>query len=1740
MCHVCTRVPAGEPAVVLGKEKAFTFDRVFDISSSQDIIYNNVVKDLVDGCLQGYNATVLAYGQTGSGKTYTMGTGFDVAITLQPADRGLIPRAVEQLFRGMDEARQTSFEKGVSPPQFHTAVQFMELYNEDIKDLLSSGDKAGDGTAGRRGAPKITEENGQIVVQGVTVRAVHSAEEVLQCLHSGALARTTASTNMNSQSSRSHAIFTLIIRQQKFLPGGRGNDEEGAVTENDMETLTAKFHFVDLAGSERIKRTGATGVRAKEGIKINCGLLALGNVISALADVSKRATHVPYRDSKLTRLLQDSLGGNSRTLMIACVSPADRDFMETLNTLKYANRAKNIKNRVCINQDKSSQTILALRKEIEALQLELLEYRQGKRIVAEDGTFQTNDMFQENQILLAENQNLRTRLKALKETVDRLKVRNAELLNEKAAHNWVAMNDDQEGRDIIELQRQYIKEIEELKTKLIESEEMRAQLQKAANSRVVRRVSNTGNVATLGTSMAGSMISSLLADDTPGETCVEELIHHARKEVRRLKKRARPSSHREKEENGGVKSDGDEDTSLKSEANGATPGSGGSGDNSDEISDDDFSDDDEEEDQLREYSAEMAGITQEISIKNLKRRPLSPARPARRPIKRCWWFAKISRLRPFTCSPGDLAVERLIEELEKSQRRICSMRSHYEEKLLQLQIKIKETEMERDKVLNAMASKNQSQAEVEEAKKIREDFEKKLNNLQAELKQMQDAKRRHAQLVKEQEKQEKVIREYRQQLEELKKTKAELMRKIREEGKRHKEQEMRVNKELCSLKREARQTENRIKTLEAENRAKENVLKRKQEEVNALRRQAVTKINGGVPYGRSGKPQALQTRIVKDRWKRFEKNIDKMVLNKQAIHNIERDMERYLLEREKLERVLDRTIRKRDRALAQDKDESLLRDLDDEIDNLNSNIGYLQDNIMECQTNICQIEENKELPDQQLLDVNELIAGMAHVTPDAKFLMEKLLAMTVNQSMQAAQKTAEAKELEARLEQVENNYSQTERLLQMTIETPDKALAQVMEGLELQGGQESQASSRSVSPAESIRSDISSATYIVPGERGKTFKARRRTPTCADLLFNDGSEAGNASIPRSDSIPLMDETEPPSFFGTNPNNHIVTTPIVSHTPPHSHIPRFNSTVAPHGLPNTGGAHKDIMSRSFTSYRDVLITRNHPTGGLGASSGPSRLERHHPLLDPTPSGLPRKRDPLPAYATPLTQRRRFSHSLAASPGNLTVNSNGSGHHPSGLLSSLGNARVHPTFGSNDLNYGNRLHQHPLQPHVTDSTGVNSSVGTAGGSAGDQTPPASPSVTRKMFRSTDANVFTRLAGGQTSTPPMKERGVISMFTGRASSKSSSSPLICTHTAEGHNKAVLSLAVTSDVLFSASKDRTVKVWDLRTGQELQTVRGHPDNVTVVRYSEYSRLAFSASTAYVRVWDLRESPAKCVKTLCSSGSTMTSLPSSERDSRVPTGEQRINAVELNHFGSVLFAASGSTVKTWDLRRFATIGKLVGGHTAPVMCLAVDDVALDTNYVATGSKDHYVKVFETAERPNGVVQPKMNLEPPHYDGISSLAMCNDFLYSGSRDMCLKKWDLTNCCLLQSINQAHKDWITAMATLPPSSNSGGQYPQLLTSCRGGLLKMWNTETMQNIGELKAHTTPINAIASNGECVFTASNGCDIKIWQRSRGSSGLVDAEAGSLVTSGLADWTASSNSLSGAQSMTASFSALK
>uniref|UniRef100_A0A914IAI8 Kinesin-like protein n=1 Tax=Globodera rostochiensis TaxID=31243 RepID=A0A914IAI8_GLORO len=394
----CLTVTHGKPQLTIGREKTFTYDYVFDQQTPQEIVYEKCVEELVESSFDGYNATVFAYGQTGSGKTYTMGTSFEIDQT----NTGIIPRAVEQLFDGIYERREAARKAGKVIPSFEVSVQFIELYNEELIDLLSP-DRDCSASITIHEDPKRHE----IYLRGVSSRSVTSPGSILAALKAGALSRTTAATKMNQQSSRSHAIFTVNVKQTRIVPvnddldhhdsNSFDDDEECAEkrtdSETELETLQAKFHFVDLAGSERLKRTGATGDRAKEGISINSGLLALGNVISALGGAKGRVGHVPYRDSKLTRLLQDSLGGNSRTLMIACASPNEPDQAETLSSLNYANRAKNVKNKVVANQNKSSKLITELRLKIQIIEAELLEWQTGKKRRRSDikGVAESND-----------------------------------------------------------------------------------------------------------------------------------------------------------------------------------------------------------------------------------------------------------------------------------------------------------------------------------------------------------------------------------------------------------------------------------------------------------------------------------------------------------------------------------------------------------------------------------------------------------------------------------------------------------------------------------------------------------------------------------------------------------------------------------------------------------------------------------------------------------------------------------------------------------------------------------------------------------------------------------------------------------------------------------------------------------------------------------------------------------------------------------------------------------------------------------------------------------------------------------------------------------------------------------------------------------------------------------------------------------------------------------------------------
>ncbi|XP_023750470.1 kinesin-like protein KIN-4C [Lactuca sativa] len=363
-CSDCISVTPGEPQVQIGSH-SFTFDYVYGSTGyPSSRIFDDCVAPLVDALFHGYNATVLAYGQTGSGKTYTMGTNYN-----GEGSNGVIPKVMEMIFKQVEETKGTT--------EFLIRVSFIEIFKEEVFDLLESNSAAyskadGNGKpAGPSRAPIQIREtaNGGISLAGVTEAEVTSQEEMASFLLRGSVCRATGSTNMNSQSSRSHAIFTITMEQKRIS----GSTNGGAHDDGD-DILCAKLHLVDLAGSERAKKTGADGMRLREGIHINKGLLALGNVISALGDEKKRKEggHVPYRDSKLTRLLQDSLGGNSKTVMIACVSPADTNAEETLNTLKYANRARNIQNKAVVNRDPVTAQMQQMRNQIEQLQAELL------------------------------------------------------------------------------------------------------------------------------------------------------------------------------------------------------------------------------------------------------------------------------------------------------------------------------------------------------------------------------------------------------------------------------------------------------------------------------------------------------------------------------------------------------------------------------------------------------------------------------------------------------------------------------------------------------------------------------------------------------------------------------------------------------------------------------------------------------------------------------------------------------------------------------------------------------------------------------------------------------------------------------------------------------------------------------------------------------------------------------------------------------------------------------------------------------------------------------------------------------------------------------------------------------------------------------------------------------------------------------------------------------------------------
>ncbi|XP_042552188.1 kinesin-like protein KIF27 isoform X1 [Dipodomys spectabilis] len=351
--QVCVRVIPNTQQIIIGRDRVFTFDFVFGKNSTQDEIYNTCIKPLVLSLIEGYNATVFAYGQTGSGKTYTIGGGHVASVV--EGQKGIIPRAIQEIFQSVSENPNIDF---------NIKVSYIEVYKEDLRDLLELETSMKD-------LHIREDEKGNTVIVGVKECHVESVDEVMSLLEVGNAARHTGTTHMNEHSSRSHAIFTISICQVE--KNAEASDDGSWYSHRH---IISKFHFVDLAGSERVTKTGNTGERFKESIQINSGLLALGNVISALGDPRRKSSHIPYRDAKITRLLKDSLGGSAKTVMITCVSPSSSDFDESLNSLKYANRARNIRNKPTLNFSPKSDRMDEMEFEIKLLR-EALQSQQA-------------------------------------------------------------------------------------------------------------------------------------------------------------------------------------------------------------------------------------------------------------------------------------------------------------------------------------------------------------------------------------------------------------------------------------------------------------------------------------------------------------------------------------------------------------------------------------------------------------------------------------------------------------------------------------------------------------------------------------------------------------------------------------------------------------------------------------------------------------------------------------------------------------------------------------------------------------------------------------------------------------------------------------------------------------------------------------------------------------------------------------------------------------------------------------------------------------------------------------------------------------------------------------------------------------------------------------------------------------------------------------------------------------------
>eukprot|EP00741_Cyanophora_paradoxa_P018513 tig00021070_g17872.t2 len=1702
-------------SITIGKDRGFTFDYVYHQESTQRHIYEECVSPLVQACFAGYNATVLAYGQTGSGKTYTMGSGNSA--NLLEHEVGIIPRVIKELF--------ATIEKKKGEADFTLRVSFIEIHNEELRDLLDPATAVQRKLGSTSRTVSIREDpNGGIFLTGVREEAVTTEEEMAASLERGTLSRTTGSTQMNERSSRSHAIFTVMMEQRSAVDPSDPN----AIP----EYMTSKFHFVDLAGSERLKRTKAEGERLKEGIHINSGLLALGNVISALGDERRIGCHVPYRDSKLTRMLQDSLGGNSKTLMIACVSPADINFEESLNTLKYANRARNIKNKPVVNRDPNSAQLVSLRKEIERLQAELLRTRQGDYFLLDGGD---SDVLEELQRLKEANGELEKQCSSLRVELERAKqsareakeertsaVRERDLyrlkLEEAARGGAVELPEGYSNEGVLEEQLARIRELEneneklqdELQDKmqqlriaeetlaqdeLIFGEKMREiSILSRARSELEEELMRLGShdpvsvsllsaappttVAAAAAAVATAAASNATTPSDPsqqpppppqppgGGQAAAAAPSGSRQGASPAATPAVTRIRRERSQRASPaprSSSGvvSPTESGPSEADGPAGEGSGSGAGAGG---------EQHEDGLSEGESYATGSVEEGEIVSSTDDDLMSDTRTREYEVQQQVLEKTVR----DLSTNIARKEQLIAQLTRTSEELRAMQNAYEMKIKDLESEIERTQLEMLRVQAESSAKTES-----EKRAVRQQYEQTLAQLETQLKELKKKQGDRSTVSKMQQQHEQRIGALQQDILELKKQKIAFQRKLKEEKDQYQEYISKCNQEISQLRRQQAKTNIKLKLLEQDNAKKEALLKRRVEETSAMRRRLhrspgssaapapgpAAPATLSLPPSGSGTPPTPRAPALPAAAPAPALAPPPALPAAQQLAPLRQGLFTSVGRMDAwLNREVDVWVRKNEVS-------DSLKSEQRKRDQLLADQEY-------CKKAAAHLQIKRER--RERLPPGAEPAEADVLTPDEELQLAELeermetidaeLDFTAMRMSEARQLAAPSPELPPSLPPSFPLRFTTQRASPPVLNAARSRVQDLAECIEA-SDQLFNTRLEQMSPQEHrrlIKMLFARVVRLKGAENSWALQTAKLQQAFAEQKTTISEMTNNlhiAEVEYDKRLTILEEEHEEKLLfllqQIDAANHAARVSGGPPGPPETVTP-------PHSAEQLSGA-----SQRLLQLKEEQI---------------SILTKHNAKYSATNQQLQAERDEL------MGQVEARERGLAARSNEIDR-----------LQKQVEELKAH----CQQLQHAAAAAAHaPAQPPtlvVAPSPSTPAHTLAHAHSAPDASAlSCPPSSFRAVSPGTPGSLHVPLPAAA-SAPP--EEAAASARSAPARPQASPLDTAGSYTARSSGSGGGQTARRTGPLGAVSGTGTPKAGaapsepDGGLGEAFRCVKsmgGHTGFVLALACSDATETLFSSSQdSTIKVWDLTRCEevgvlrghngfVRCVSVtpdgryLFSGAQDSTIRMWDTRSNacvKVLQGHQREIYSIVAHNNMIFSGSEDNTVRVWSQETLTPVKSLTG-HKSTVFSLAANGRNL-----FSGSRDHSIKVWDLA-----TLEMRKTLHPPHLDGVNAFALTPTSLFSGSRDKSIKQWDLNGFQATRSRMAAHADWISSLLVAAE--------PRLLISAsRDSTIKVWDLDAPVDVlASLDDHKGPVNSIVLSRNLLLSCSNDRTIKVW----------------------------------------------